>query len=150
VQRKSTRLPAESIPEQVRMLKLVEKRTSPPAAKLAARPKVSSETRALYIQLNDERSLGYAAQRAVARARRRIVEVHCHAKGLEPGADPRAARTRIAARSHQSLAGLSRRLAEIHRRLLELSSGIELEMDRLDVVTAGIDEVVSRAERRKP
>jgi len=132
------------------MLKLVEKRTSPPAPRPAARRKASSETRALYIQLNDERSLGYAAQRAVARTRRRIVEVHCHAKGLEPGADPRAARSRTAAASRQSLAGLSRRLAEIHRRLLELSSGIELEMDRLDVVTAGIDEVVSRTERRPP
>ena len=134
------------------MLKLVARPGSRPAAKPARRQKATREARELYVQLEVDRSLGHSAQRAVARARRTIVDVHCHAQGLEAGshapAPERSVETPPAAAGPTT--DLARRLAEIHRRLLELSSLIELEMDRLDIVSAGVDEALSRARPAPP
>lgn len=124
------------------MLKLVDLRQPASSDKRAPRANDRNEARALYLHIDGDRSLGQATQRAVARARRVIVDAHCHAPRGEPkrAASPEPAGTAPAA----ALPDLTGRLADIHQRLLHFSSQVELEMDRLDIVKAEIDAVVAR------
>ena len=126
------------------MLKLVDPRLPASSDKRATRANERNEARALYLHVDGDRSLGQATQRAVARARRTIVEAHCHAQRGEP---KRAALPEPAVPAPDTAAGLpdlTGRLADIHQRLLHFSSQVELEMDRLDIVKAEIDAVVAR------
>jgi hypothetical protein len=127
------------------MLKLVDLRLPASSDKRAIRASVRNEARALYLRVDGDRSLGQATQRAVARARRVIVDTHCHEQRAEPkraaAPEPAIAAPEAAA---AALPDLNTRLADIHQRLLHFSSQVELEMDRLDIVRAEIDALVAR------
>jgi hypothetical protein len=127
------------------MLKLVDLRLPASSDKRATRANQRNEARALYLQVDGDRSLGQATQRAVARARRVIVDAHCHVQRAEP---KRAASPEPAVPPPDSTTAappdLTTRLADIHQRLLHFSGQVELEMDRLDILKSEIDAVVTR------
>ena len=129
------------------MLKLVAARREP--AHRASRAKVGSDVRKLSAHIDADQALGQATQRAVARGRRTIVDVHGSLKSgpgrLRPQPDGRG-RPRDRARV---LAAMARQIADIHQRLLMFSASVELEMDRLDLVRADLAQLSADARTRK-
>jgi hypothetical protein len=98
------------------MLKLVSSGSS--VGRREPRRQYAGGRRALLQHIEAQRASGEATQRAVARARHTIVEEH------------RRADVTLAAR-----------LEEIHARLLALSAAVEMEMDRLEIVSADIQRL---------
>lgn len=100
--------------------------------------------RVLYQQILDDGTIAQSAQRAAAGGRHTIVEsqYRLHRQHRRPDRtapalpSSRAGRRRLAA-------GLAARLDVIHRRLLLLSSSIELENDRLDVLCAELQQLLA-------
>ena len=98
------------------MLKLVSSGSS--VGRREPRRQYAGGRRALLQHIEAQRASGETTQRAVARARHTIVEEH------------RRADVTLAAR-----------LEEIHARLLALSAAVEMEMDRLEIVSADIQRL---------
>jgi hypothetical protein len=122
------------------MLKLVAPRPSARPRESRETVKAREEVRMLHQRIQEERDAAASNQRAVARGRRTVVEVGC---GLQrasrrPRSEPHSA-------APADLAGLAARVREIHRRLLEASTSVELETDRLNLVQAELDQITGRS-----
>ena len=123
------------------MLKLVSRPPRAPLREPHKRGNTREGVRALYQQIEEDRAVGQSTQRAVARGRRTIVEVQC---GLQRAASLSAPRQTSAApviEPARVLAEVTGRLENIHQRLLSLSTSVELEMDRLDMVRTEIEQI---------
>ena len=118
------------------MLKLITGR--PSASRREGRDK-TNEVRRLFREIGEQRVLGDATQRIVARGRRALVETYCRARVYPAPVSARAG----------TLEDVACRLHDIHQRLLKWSSCVELEMDRLEVVRAEIERLDADARNRK-
>jgi hypothetical protein len=118
------------------MLKLISRR--PSASRREGRNK-ANEVRRLFREIGEQRVLGDATQRVVAQGRRALVETYCRALGGPAPASARAG----------TLEDVACRLNDIHQRLLEWSSRVELEMDRLEVVRTEIERLYADVRSRK-
>lgn len=103
--------------------------------------------RFLHQEIDDDRALVDRTQRAVARGRRTVVDIHdCvvqfrHVRSLHAAGGARAA---TAAR--ERLAELLQRVDAAHQRLLMLSANVEMEIDRLEVTRSEIDRLTKPPE----
>jgi hypothetical protein len=125
------------------MFKLVSRQPPvPPQQPLkGARPR--DEVRLLHRRIEENRALGQSTQRAVARGRHTVVEVHCRMQrgAFRSGLSAKGRSTVADRGSH--LSELARTVEEIHKHLLSLSTSVELEMDHLDLVRAEIDQITT-------
>jgi hypothetical protein len=117
------------------MLKLVSPRPHAPRRKARARVKKEASVRSLYTRIEQDRQAGQSTQRAVARARHKVIDTQCGVRR----AVSRAARLEGDPLPAPVLADIVARLEDIHQRLLLFSTSIELEIDRLDMVQAEIE-----------
>jgi hypothetical protein len=121
------------------MLKLV---SPPPRHARAHRASAPDPAQVLCRHADDDRTIGQATQRGVAIGRRTIIDAHrCIQRVLSQHVTHGPARFSVDARAHlaKTFAG---RLDAIHERLLVLSCGVELEMDRLDVLSAEVEHFI--------
>ena len=120
------------------MLKLV----SPSARRRSTRPRAKrgDTVRQFQTQIEHGRGVGQSAQRAVARARRTVIDLQC---GVRRGVSRGVGSDTIPLHALR-LAEIATRLEDIHQRLLLFSTSIELEMDRLDVVQAELEALASQ------
>jgi hypothetical protein len=121
------------------MLKLLSPR---PRDARAKRPNAPDRAQMVCRQLDDDRTIGQATQRVVAVGRRTIIEAHCCLQRVlsQHGASPLSVEDR--AHLVQNFAG---QLEAIHERLLLLSSSVELEIDRLDMLCAEVEHLTGYA-----
>ena len=125
-------------------MKLVFRRPPPSRRRVRQEDNPAPAVRALYERIDEDRARVDAVQRTVAGARRRIVETRSrlqaavvptpHRNAL-PLPEPRRDRSR--------LPELTAQLDVVHQRLLALSSRVELEMDRLDILRRAIEEAAA-------
>jgi hypothetical protein len=130
------------------MLKLVSPR--PPASPRETRKRgsVQDEIRNLHRQIDENHAIGQSTQRAVARGRRAVVEAERGEQRASRSAVPDG--TPAPATEHvRLLAELARRIKETHERLLVLSTGVEAEMDRLDLIRAEVEQLSTDAQARR-
>jgi hypothetical protein len=118
------------------MLKLVSPRPSAQPRESRQTVKAREEVRMLHQRIQEERDAAGSTQRAIARGRRTVVELGC---GLQ-----RASRSEPPSAAPGDLAELAARVEEIHQRLLEFSTSVELETDRLDLVQAEVEQIARR------
>jgi hypothetical protein len=131
------------------MLKLVSPRPYAARRKPRRRKNVSDGAPVLYQQIEDDRAAGQTTQRIVAGGRRTIVEVHCCLQR----AVSRTARSETppvpAEEGVRRMSELTCQLDTIHQRLLLFSSSVELEIDRLDMICAEVEQLIARAAGEK-
>jgi hypothetical protein len=126
------------------MLKLVS-RESHASRRKPLRRQAADLRRTLLQDVGKQRESGDSTQRAVARARRAIVDAHCRIHAIQRDvfkATPHGRRLR-----RPPFAELAARLETTHARLLFLSEAVEMEMDRLDIVSADI-QLLSKQPKR--
>jgi hypothetical protein len=92
----------------------------------------------LRLQSEDDRALGLSTQRAVAAGRRTIVDAHCCLRRLVSRLPP----GKPAAGDGAHAAEIAGQLTAVHHRLLRLSSDVEREIDRLDILCAELERFV--------
>ena len=121
------------------MLKLVSSLHTPPQLRKRRKTR-DPRRRMLESRIEEDRAIGESTQRAVARGRQSIIETHCSVRraALQSGCptDPLADSDRV------RLTELLRGLEGIHHRRLLFSTRVELEIDRLDMVRAEIQQLV--------
>ena len=123
------------------MLKLVSPR---PRDARATRPNAPDRAQMVCVQADDDRTIGQATQRGVAVGRRTIIEAHrCLQRVVSQHVTHGASPLSVEDRAHlvKSVAG---QLEVIHERLLVLSSSVELEIDRLDMLCAEVEQLISQ------
>ena len=125
------------------MLKLVyrQARGKPPRQ----RGKAPDPAARLCEQIEHERTMGQATQRAVAVGRRTIVDAHCCLQRVLAQHAGRGAFAVPEKDRAQAVAGLASQLEAIHERLLLFSSSVELEIDRLEMLCTEVEQLVGGA-----
>jgi hypothetical protein len=111
----------------------------------AKRGKTAARVGALTRNVDRAEAVGNAVQRIVATGRREIIDVHGRRQRASTEArcrDNRTPRPPDAGRDCVPDGELVQQLAEIHHRLLFLSTSVELEMDRLEMVRQQIDRLI--------
>ena len=127
------------------MLKLVPPRPQAGRGKVRTRQDAPDHARMVCRQVDEDRALGQATQRAVAVGRRTIIEAHCCLQRVlsQPGAhgaSPLSVEDRA-----QLVENFAGQLDAIHERLLLLSTSVELEIDRLDMLCAEVEHLIGHA-----
>ena len=126
------------------MLKLISGTAPAAARKRSRRCEVQRELGALAVAVEKTQALGEATQRAVARGRGTIVDAQ---RGVQKARRESVAPVRDGATDPAAdgcVEDLTRQLTDIHQRLLLFSSSVELEMDRLEMLRAEIEDSLAR------
>jgi len=126
------------------MLKLITGAASAPARKRSRRCDTRRELGTLATAVEQTQALGEATQRAVARGRSAIVDVQGGVHKARRDSDVPGSEPVSVPAADPLVEDFTRQLTDIHQRLLLFSSSVELEMDRLEMLRAEIEDVLAR------